>query len=279
MATHAHKSDAWDSHAKSWSSAVQSITLAPCTTLISRAESIRSFDEPNTSILDDGAGGGQLTGLIKGRYPKLPVYATDISQGMLDSLNEKSKDQGWTDLQTKVQDAQKLDALSNDTFSHVFCTFVTNFTADPAQAVKEMHRVLQPGGVVGLATWSEVSWVKTWEIAVRQLKPDYTAPLLFHAETMKVDGVRKQLEDAGFEDIQIETFKCYHPETTPSEATEMFYGTIAGNPSGVRLMHGLSEDLLKQTRPHFETAYDEVYEGGKKRQYELAILAVGRKSN
>lgn len=276
MSAHAHKADAWDSHAKKWTSAVQQITLAPCTTLLSQAESILPINASDTAILDDGAGSGQLTALIKSRYPKIPVYATDLSQGMLDSLNERAKEEGWTDLQTKVQDAQNLDALSNDTFSHVFCTFVTNFTEDPSKAVKEMHRVLKPNGAVGIATWSEVSWVKPWETAVRQLKPDYDAPTLFHAETMKVDGCRKQLEDAGFEDIKIETFKCYHPETTTEKATETFY--TMKNPSINLMMGDMSQNLIEQTRPHFKAAYDDIYEGGEQRQYELAILAVGRKA-
>lgn len=276
---HAHSADTWDSHAGKWSSSVQQITLAPCTTLLQQASSILPLDSPNTHVLDNGAGSGQLTGLIKSKYPDVPITATDLSKTMLETLEQKSVSEGWNNTRTIVQDAQNLNELADASVSHVFCTFVINFTEDPQKAVGEMHRVLRPGGVVGISTWSRVSWVACWEAAVRKVQggSDYHAPLLFHKGTMETDYMEQAMQQAGFADIEIQTFECYHPEKSVDGAVDEFYGM--GNPSIKLLMKGFDEEFIARTRPHFKTAYDEIYQGGGKRQFEVAILTVGKKAD
>lgn len=276
---HAHSADAWDSHASKWAGSVQAITLAPCTTLLTQASSILSLDSPSPHVLDNGAGSGQLTGLIKARYPDIPIVASDISKGMLESLGQKATTEGWRNTRTAVQDAQDLNELSNDSFSHVFCTFVINFTQDPRKAISEMHRVLRPGGVVGLLTWSRVSWVPCWEAAVRKVQggAKYEAPLLFHPDTLETETMREAMDAAGFKSFNIETVQCFHPEKSVDDATAEFYGM--GNPSIKLLMKEFCEEFIEQTKPHFKAAYSDIYAGGCKRQFEVAILAVGKKAD
>lgn len=197
---------------------------------------------------------------------------------MLDSLGQKATTEGWKNTRTVVQDAQDLNELSNDSFSHVFCTFVISFTQDPRKAVNEMHRVLRPGGVVGLLSWSRVSWVPCWEAAVRKVQGDAKsdAPLLFHSAMLEIETMREAMGAAGFMGINIETFQCFHPEKSIDDATAEFYGM--GNPSIKLLMKGFSEEFIEQTKPHFKAPYSEIYAGGTKRQFEVAILAVGKKA-
>ena len=275
--THVHSSEAWDSHAGKWQSSVQRITLAPCTALLDQTSSILPLSSPNARILDDGAGSGQLTGIVKSRYPNLPIVASDISKDMLATLDETAQRESWENTRTIVQDAQNLKDLEDGSFSHVLCTFVISFTADPQKSICEMHRVLHPGGVVGLATWSKISWVPIWEAAVHQVQgsTDYRAPDLFHPDTLSVADVKKAMETAGFKDINVEPFECFHPEKTVDGAVDEFYGM--GNPSIKLLMRVFDYDFIEQTKPHFRAAYDRCYEGGKKGQFEVAILAVGMK--
>lgn len=275
---HAHSADAWDSHAGKWSSSVQTITVAPCTALLDKASSILSLTSEDTRVLDNGAGSGQLTGLIKSKYPDVPIVATDLSKGMLETIDKKATSEGWKNTQTIIQDAQNLDKLSDDSFSHVLCTFVINFTEDPEKTVREMHRVLRSGGVVGIATWSKVSWVSCWQDAVRKVQgsDEYQAPLLFHHGTMDPEFMKEALKKAGFTDATAEPFECLHPEKKVNDAVEEFYNM--GNPSIQLLMKSFDRDFIEETRPHFKAAYDEKYDGGKKRQFELALLSVGRKS-
>lgn len=184
---HAHAASKWDSHASKWSSAIQTITLAPCTSLLSQVDARLPFDStPSASVLDNGAGSGMLTSLLRERYPSLPILATDISPGMLETLRQK-----LPGVETRVLNAEGLDGLEHGAFSHVLSTFVVNFLADPARGVAEMARVARPGGVVAIANWSRVSWVPIWEGAVRGTSggdKGYAAPALFHEMSTEMGG-------------------------------------------------------------------------------------------
>lgn len=216
-----------------------------------------------------------LTSLLKTRNPGLAVTATDLSSGMLDTVKRKAAKEGWCNVETQVMDAQDLHGLPNDAFSHVMCTFVTNFTANPRKAVQEMYRVTRPGGVVGLAPWSRVSWIPLWEKAVREFKPCYRAPAPFHPETMEVDGVRKELVDSGYTVSYIDTYKCYEEELSSAAATDKFYNM--GNPTIHLLTKDFDNDFLEKTKPVFQEEYEKVYTRPGKRQFTLAILAVATK--
>ena len=57
-------------------------------------------------------------------------------------------------------DAANLDnskGLGPDgSLSHAFSTFMIMFTTQPLNVLNEMHRVLQPGKIFGLAIWGEL---------------------------------------------------------------------------------------------------------------------------
>jgi hypothetical protein len=64
--------------------------------------------------------------------------------------------------------AEDLTGVEDGSTSHALSTFVLSFTSDPTCACAEMHRVVGPGGLMGLATWSRISWVSVWERTVRE---------------------------------------------------------------------------------------------------------------
>ena len=57
-----------------------------------------------------------------------------------------------------VMDGERLGA-ADDTFDMVFCHTVLHFTPDPAAMVREIHRVLKPGGEAILMTVNRKSWL------------------------------------------------------------------------------------------------------------------------
>ncbi|KAK5128090.1 hypothetical protein LTR85_005207 [Meristemomyces frigidus] len=185
---------------------------------------------------------------------------------MLDSLLQRSQESSWQNTETLVQDAQKLDLLEDGTFSHVFCTFVINFTEDPQKAIAEMHRVLRP----------DVSWVPCWEAAVRQVSGDasYTAPALFHEGTTELRWMEDAARKAGLSSVNVQTGRCLHSEQAVESAVETFYGM--GNPSIKLLMKGYDKNFIKATRGPFKNAYEDRW--GSKRQYEVAITMVAREA-
>lgn len=276
MSSHAHKSDQWNSHSTKWTQSVQQITLAPCQDLIERVISLSSSDSPEAAFLDNGCGAGMVTKLLKTEFPKIPVTATDISAGMIEQAKETAKEENW-DIQFYQSNSEDLKDLQEGHFSHVFSTFVIIFTQEPLKAYKEVQRVLQCGGAAGIANWSRISWVPLWEEAARAVRGnDYVAPNIFHGRTTELEAVEQDLKEAGFTNINVREFNCYHPDRDADTAVETFYGM--GNPSTKSLMEGFSSAEIERTKPHFKEAYDRIWDGGRKRQYEVAILATGRKT-
>ncbi|KAK3169665.1 hypothetical protein OEA41_009049 [Lepraria neglecta] len=130
------------------------------------ADERRSFSPSASYVLDNGAGAGTLTDCVTSSYPSIRVLATDIAPGMLEALDKKQT----PNVKTGVMDAAELDNIEglglDGSFSHAFSTFMIMFTTQPINVLKEMHRVLQPGGIIGLAIWGErVDPSTLWEEA------------------------------------------------------------------------------------------------------------------
>ena len=134
--------------------------------LLTIADERRSFSPSASYVLDNGAGTGTLTDYLTSSYPGIRVLATDIAPGMLEALDKKQ----IPNVKTGVMDAAELDNIEglgpDGSFSHAFSTFMIMFTTQPLNILKEMHRVLQPGGIIELAIWGERVGPSTlWEEA------------------------------------------------------------------------------------------------------------------
>lgn len=137
------------------------------------------------------------------------VSATDISQGMIASLEAEIGKHGVGNLTVRLMDAENLD-FPDAAFNAVTCGFGIFFFPDSMRAAAEFRRVLKPGGVVAISTWQwdDERWAWLDELN-RKYSP---AP-----ETMaqpssnltppgfdKADGLHTFFMDAGFTDIVVE---------------------------------------------------------------------------
>jgi SAM-dependent methyltransferase len=101
----------------------------------------RTAIESARLILDVGCGTGVLTAEIFGRY-KAKIFGVDIAQNHLELATRNAPAAGFTQ-----GDAHELPFLTN-AFDLAFCHFVLLWVNDPLQVVREMARVVAPGGAV-----------------------------------------------------------------------------------------------------------------------------------
>lgn len=80
------------------------------------------------------------------------VIGVDLSEEMVRIANQNAKDRGVKNYQAMAQDAAQLN-FHQGTFNAGICRLGVMFFPDPAAAIKELVRVLKPGGRLAIASW------------------------------------------------------------------------------------------------------------------------------
>lgn len=107
-------------------------------------------------ILDVGCGTGYARPHLKKRFPGAQYIGADIAEGMLQRARPRSP-LGARDWRLRrnahwaCADVERLP-LADRSVDLVFCCAVLQW-CDPEKAIAEMHRVLEPGGVLMFATF------------------------------------------------------------------------------------------------------------------------------
>ncbi len=104
--------------------------------------------KPDAHVLDVAAGAGDQTLDIAERVgPQGYVLAADLSPEVLQFAAQQAVAAGHSNVQIRVSDGQNLQ-IEDARFDAVVCRLGLMFFVDPLQGVREMARVLKPGGGV-----------------------------------------------------------------------------------------------------------------------------------
>lgn len=100
---------------------------------------------PGQSLLDIGCGPGNITvGLARAVEPG-EVVGVDLAQGIIDRARADAAHENLANLSFRVADTYELD-FDDGTFDVVHAHQVLQHLGDPVAALREMRRVLAPGG-------------------------------------------------------------------------------------------------------------------------------------
>lgn len=110
-----------------------------------RQAAVRLLDiHPGDHILEVGIG----TGLNLPLYPlHSRLTGIDISSEMLDKAQRKIQELGLTNATLKVMDAAAMNFGDNE-FDRVLATYVVSAVPDPVGVLREIRRVVKPGGTL-----------------------------------------------------------------------------------------------------------------------------------
>jgi ubiquinone/menaquinone biosynthesis C-methylase UbiE len=158
------------------------------------------------SVLDVAGGAGEPSLTIAETVgPQGSVMCTDPIAEMIAAAEVDARDRGLTNVQFRQCGADPLP-FGDDEFDVVVSRLGAMFFPDPLAALKEMLRVIKPGGRVGLVVWhkSEANpfcYLITDVVSRHVASPpaDPNAPNAFRfAEEGKLAGI---LRDAGATDV------------------------------------------------------------------------------
>lgn len=82
------------------------------------------------------------------------VTGIDLSAGMVEKTDAEIKSRKIRNAQVMQMDAENID-FPDDSFDGLLCGFSIFFFPHPEKALQEFHRVLKPGGRLGLTTFKE----------------------------------------------------------------------------------------------------------------------------
>lgn len=160
--------------------------------------------QPGDHVLDIAAGTGDQS-LLAARIvgPGGSVLATDLSADMLAIAARVVQQEGLTNITTRVMDAQQLD-LEDDTFDAVICRLGLMLLPRRALALREIRRVLKPGGKLAALVWSAPEHNPLWSLPLATLSKFASAapaprPDLFSLSDPRV--FERELSAAGFHEV------------------------------------------------------------------------------
>lgn len=181
------------------------------------------------SVLEIACGTGIVTRKLRDSLPaSARLVATDLNEAMIAYAKHKF----LTDepVEFKQADATELP-FADSSFDAVVCQFGLMFFPDKDRAVREVHRVLKPGGVYVFNVWDAIEKNELAEIANETVRTFfesdpptfYQVPFGLHDQAI----VRKLLDDAGFRDAEMLVLAKTGVSPSAADAAK---GLIEGNP-------------------------------------------------
>lgn len=195
------RQDAWDQFAAGYDAAVTPFSMQVAEDALRRI-AIR----PGMRFLDVAAGGGGLS--IPAARLGAQVLATDFSAAMVGRLQMRARVEGLSNLESRVMDGHRLE-LEDDTFDAAGSQFGIMLFPDRLRALRELVRVLRPGGRALMVVFGPPRRVEAFAFffkALRAALPDFSPPQdspLFSLRDPEVLG--GEMAAAGLQDIRVET--------------------------------------------------------------------------
>ena len=202
---------------------------------------------PGESVVDVACG----TGLISLRaLEKLgdrgKVLGTDISENMIQTASAIVNRKNLHNIQFTRMDAESLE-IEDSKYDVALCALGLMYVPNPVKAIKEMFRVLRPGGRMVAAVWGQrdhCGWSEIFPIVDKRVTSE-VCPMFFQ---MGNPGMLKlSLETAAFSSVEVKTistFLIYH------SAEEACGAAFAGGPVALAY-HKFSEPVKKEAEAEY----------------------------
>lgn len=229
---------------------------------------------PGETVLDIACGTGLVTFPLADAVTSIGrVVATDISQTMIDIVLRETESRGYRQIEAFRADAESLETLADNTFDLVTCALGFMYFPEPDRALKEIRRVLKPGGRVVIAVWGarkNCGWAEIFPIVDARVQSS-VCPMFFQLGTGS--ALAWQMESAGFVSIVDDRLATCLPYANDDAAAD---AAFIGGP--VALAYSRFDDEVRtQVRIEY---LDSIRRHRRSAGYEIPaefVVASGRK--
>ena len=155
------------------------------------------------------------------------VLGVDLAEGLLELARGKAKRRGLRNLDFRAGDMLDL-GLPAASFDAVICVFGIFFVPDMPAAVRELWRLVSPGGKLAVTTWGprlfEPANGAFWE-SVRTIRPDLHKGFNPWDRISEPGAVRALFAAAGVEDSEVVAEAGVHPLASPEDWWALILGS------------------------------------------------------
>ncbi len=159
---------------------------------------------PGERVLDVACGTGLVTLPVARQVePGGRVTGIDLSERMVAEASSAAGVEGVKNVEFARMDAEELE-LADGSFDVALSGLGILYCPDPLKALREMHRVLVPGGRIAVSVWGDrrrCGWAEIFPIVESRVKSE-VCPLFFQLGTG--DALQLTMEAAGFGEIVVE---------------------------------------------------------------------------
>jgi SAM-dependent methyltransferase len=232
--------------------------------------------EPGLTVLELAAGPGD-TGFLAAELitPGGTLICSDGAEEMLEVARARAQHQDITNVEFRRLQLEWID-LETASVDALLCRWGLMLVVDPAAALREMRRVLRPGGRVSLSVWDEAEhnpWATIPGRALVELghaaPPEPNTPGMF--ALAESDRLRTMLEDAGFIDAEIDAVGLPRTHDTVEAYLE---ATLDLARPFARVYTALQEEQRKAVRQRIESSVQPyVHDDGSLRFPARALVA------
>jgi ubiquinone/menaquinone biosynthesis C-methylase UbiE len=188
------------------------------------------------------------------------VLGIDLSERMVDAAEQRAQEMKLSNCSFSRMDAETL-ALPDASFDVVLCALGLMYMPDPEKAVREMRRVLRPGGRVSLAVWGEQSkcgWSAVFPIVAAEVASD-VCPLFFRLGQQ--DALARLCADAKFEAVR---YRRFTTTLTYADSNEACDAAFVGGPVALAWSH-FNDEVRARVRARYLDAIESWRDGHRYR--------------
>ena len=197
--------------------------------------------KPGEKIIDIACGTGLVSFPLADKTGEDGfVTATDISERMVEMARSAAKEKNYTHIEFERMDAEELK-LQDGIYDVAVCALGLMYFPDPIKALKEMWRVLKPGGRAVAAVWGQrdhCGWAEIFEIVDRRVSSE-VCPMFFNLGNNTM--LERSFTAAGFTHLISERIST---ELLYANAAEACGAAFAGGP--VALAYFKFADAVKE---------------------------------
>jgi ubiquinone/menaquinone biosynthesis C-methylase UbiE len=161
---------------------------------------------PGARVLDVCCGtGASALPAARAVGPEGRVIAADLADNLLALGRAKARAEGLAHIEFRRADMTALGFPAAD-FDAVVCVFGIFFVPDMEAQVRELMRMVKPGGRLAVTTWGPDIFAPAYDVwlaAVRRVRPDLVVAFNPWDRITTPEAVRRLFTDAGIAEVEI----------------------------------------------------------------------------